>query len=117
MLKLNDVGEVIATRDFVLDGMEKVTVSIGKPQQLPDHEDWYCPYRTLGVGSGKVRCAYGVDSAQALILALSMIGAELYTSDEYETGRLCWFGPPPKGDLGFPVHETIRDVLPGNKDK
>jgi hypothetical protein len=52
---------------------------------------------------------------QALILALSMVGTELYTSEEYESGRLSWDCGAVKGHLGFPVPESIRELLPGNK--
>jgi hypothetical protein len=92
-----------------------VTVLIGKPQQIADSDDWYCPYQTVGVGSGRVRCAYGGDSVQALVLAHSMVGAELYCSAEYDADRLSWDWGAIKGDLGFPVPPNIQDVLPGGR--
>jgi hypothetical protein len=95
----------------MLDGNQKVEVLIGKPEPCPDGIDWYCPYQTIGRGSGEVRYGIGVDMVQALILALSMIGAELYCSDEYRDGRLIW-DCGRNGDLGFPVTDNIRDVLP-----
>lgn len=114
MIELLNVGTVIATRELMLDGCEEVIVLIGKPEPCPDGIDWYCPHQTPGIGSGRVRCAIGVDPVQALVLALSMVGAELYTSEEYESGRLTWDGGARTGSLGFPVPESIRDVLPGN---
>ena len=57
----------------------------------------------------------GVDSVSALIRALTMVGAELYCSEEYENGRLTWDCGAVKGDLGFPVPENIRDVLPASQ--
>ncbi len=112
MMKLENVGAMVATRELTLDGSEKVTVLVGKPQPFSNGVDWYCPYQTLGVGSGQVRYAGGVDEVQALVLALSMIGAELYCSEEYRAGRLKW-DCGRDGDLGFPVPENIRNVLPG----
>ncbi len=115
MLKLKSVGEVIATRELTLDEAQKVTILIGKPQVLPsdkDWEDWYCPYQNLGLGDDRVRCGYGIDPVQAIFLALQMIGAELYCSEEYEAGRLRWECGTVKGDLGLPVPDNIRDVLP-----
>lgn len=90
MMKLDNVGVVIASRELILDGNRKVQVLIGKPMPLPDgnYDGSYCPHQTIGVRSGRVRCAYGVDAVQALTLALSMVGAELYTSEEYQSGRL-----------------------------
>ncbi len=115
MIKLDNVGVVIASRELTLEDGQKVEVLIGKPEPCPDGTDWYCPYQKLGVGLKGVKCAIGADSVSALIRALTMVGAELYTSDEYEAGRLTWDCGATKGDLGFPVPETIRDVLPGNR--
>lgn len=117
MLKLNDAGEVIARRELTLDAADKVTVLIGRPQKLPDHEDWYCPYQITGVRSGRVRCAIGVDPMQALVPALSMAGAELYTCEEYEDGRLTRDCGAVKGDLGIPVPDSISDLLPDRKSE
>jgi hypothetical protein len=110
-IELKDVGVVIATRELTLDGNQKVEVLIGKPEPRPDGIDWYCPYQTIGRESGKVFYGIGVDTVQALILALSMVGAELYCSEEYREGRLTW-DCGRNCDLGFPVPHGIRDVLP-----
>lgn len=112
-MKLENVGTVIAERLLSLDGTQNVRVLIGTPKQQTGDDNWYCPYQTDGIGSGRVGISYGVDPIQALVLALSMVGAELYCSKEYEAGRLSWDCGAVKGDLGFPVPESIRDVLPG----
>ena len=44
-----------------------------------------------------------------------MIGAELYVSDEYKSGALVWHSPG-RG-YGFPVPQTIRDLLVGDDRK
>lgn len=111
-IKLSNVGNVIATRELLLDNSKKVLVLIGKPQPIPDGPDWFCPYQTQGIGSGRVFYGAGVDEVQALIHALSMVGAELYTCEEYKDGRLTWGSGAARGDLGFPVPENIRDVAP-----
>jgi hypothetical protein len=111
MSDLKDVGEVIASRQFTLDKAQSVTVVIGKPLQCGDI-DWYCPYQKIGIGSGRVMRAQGVDAVQALVLALTMLGAELYCSKEYEAGRLSWDGGAVKGDLGIPVPPNIQDLVP-----
>jgi len=112
MFRLEEVGEVIATRQLTLDENKKVTIVIGKPQQFPEPVGWICPYQKTGIGLDRVKNAYGGDSIHAIILALSMVGAELYCSAEYEAGRLSWDGATVKGDLGFPVPPNIEDVLP-----
>ena len=57
----------------------------------------------------------GVDAVQALELALRMIGAFIYGSDHHESGNLIW-GAPGQG-YGFPVPNTIRDLLIGEDKK
>jgi hypothetical protein len=115
MMKLDNVGTVIATRQLTLDGNQKVEILIGKPEPCPDGIDWYCPYQKHGVGLEHVKCAIGIDSVSAIVHALTMIGADLYCSDEYADGRLTWECGTVRGDLGFPVTDNIRDVLPGNQ--
>lgn len=113
-IELENVGVVIAARELTLDGNQKVEVLIGKPEPRPDGIDWYCPYQTIGRGLGKVHYGIGVDTVQALVHALSMVGAELYCSEEYREGRLTW-DCGRNGNLGFPVSESIRDVLPDGR--
>jgi hypothetical protein len=112
MLKLKSVGEVIATRELTLDKTQKVKILIGKPHRLPDGDDWYCPHQKVGMDSDRVKYAVGVDELQALLLGLSMVGVELYSSSEYEAGRLSWDCGAVKGDLGFPVPPSVQDILP-----
>lgn len=100
-MKLTSVGTVIAVRELDLLGGGKATVTIGKPEKFPDADDYYCPYQISGIKRSNVRYAGGVDAVQALELALKMIGADLYTSDEAKAGALSWKGSD-KGDLGFP---------------
>ena len=54
----------------------------------------------------------GVDAVQALLFALQMIGAEVYTSSQHQSGRLEWLE---RGrGYGFPVPDNIRDLLVGD---
>ena len=54
----------------------------------------------------------GIDSMQALLLALQMIGAELYSSKHHDAGELVW--EREGGGYGFPVPRTISDLLVGD---
>lgn len=95
---------IIATRELDLANSEaKVMVHIGKPEKYPDSSDYYCPFRIAGLGKERANRAGGVDAVQALLLALKMVGAELYTSKEAKDGHLKWVGSSGDGDLGFPV--------------
>jgi len=49
---------------------------------------------------------------QALVIALKLVGTELYTSEAHAGGRLRW--ETEGGGYGFPVPGTIRDLLVGD---
>ncbi len=108
LFKPEHVGQVIAERKLTaLDSSEAsdgVRVFLGKPERLPDRPDFYCPFQILGVGSDKVRCAYGIDAFQAIQLAMSAIGVFLTELNESEGSRLRWEGDE-GGWLGFPLSD------------
>jgi hypothetical protein len=101
-MKITNVGSVIAIREFYLLGGGVVTVVIGKPEKFPNADEYFCPYQITGIKRSNIRYAGGVDAVQALVLALKMVGADLYSSDEAQSGALTWNGSVEKGDLGFP---------------
>jgi hypothetical protein len=112
-MKIESVGTIIATRELALASGKKVSVIIGKPKKIPDNGGYYCPYQIVGMGKEKVRYAGGVDGVQSLLLALEMIGADLYTSKEAKAGTLSWDGGG-NGNLGFPVPDVLRDLVPNS---
>jgi hypothetical protein len=57
----------------------------------------------------------GADSVQALLIALQMIGTNIYTSSYHESGDLFW-GAAGKG-YGFPVSANMRGLLVGDDAK
>ena len=75
-----ELGSVIAERRLRVTGRPEldVRVRIGTPRPFPDapHNDYYCPYQIVGLGSAKVRYAGGVDAIQALELALHILPTE-----------------------------------------
>jgi hypothetical protein len=104
-MKLDSVGETIATRTFSLlsesDAPSEALALLGKPKQLPDHCDWYCPYQIKGAGDEKVRYMCGIDAFQALQLAIRSLGVELEVLNKDLGGKLQWEGDG-EGWLGFP---------------
>ncbi len=109
-MKLESVGAIIARRDFELVDGNSVNVLVGVPDRFPDSEhDYYCPYQILGLQDERVRYAAGIDSIQAIMLALERIGIDLYTSEEYKDGRLKSQSHK-KGDLGFPLPDGLSDI-------
>lgn len=105
-MKKVELGGVIAERH--LEGEHEgraisVTVRIGTPVPHADGV-WVCPYLISSVIEERTFYAGGVDSVQALYLALHMIAADLRY--RYRGQKLRWYG---REDLGFPT-----DVTPGS---
>jgi hypothetical protein len=57
----------------------------------------------------------GADSVQALLVALKMIGADIYSSNYHKSGKLM-LEAHGKG-YGFPVPSSLRDLLEGDDAK
>ena len=64
-----------------------VHVSIGAPQ--PDGNDWCCPIRLKGLVDRKERRIFGVDSWQAIVLALRL--AEAMLKNEVRKGGTLFY--------------------------
>ena len=104
---------IIAERLLMLrrDGGEiKIPIEIHAPEKV--RAEWRCRF-VIGWPDGKAkRWGSGSDAVQSLLIAMQMIGAEIYTSSHHEAGRLYWFSPG-RG-YGFPVTNNIRDLLVGD---
>jgi hypothetical protein len=77
-----------------------------------DNGTWTCRWEISWPDRTRTNVGAGVDSAQALVHALQMVGAELYGSEEHRSGRLTW--APPRIGYGFPVPNNIRELLIGD---
>jgi hypothetical protein len=103
-MKLESVGEVIASRKLTLSQPEgapsEVLVLLGKPQQTPGFDDFYCPYQITGAGLNRVWYSCGIDTMQALQLAVGALEVEVEVFNEKLGGRLRW-NDDEKGWLGF----------------
>jgi hypothetical protein len=94
-----ELGEVIAERELTLEVEGKrrtVVVRFGKPVFPPEPESgdpWWCPMQIEGLGPDKVTPFGGLDSLQALLLAVrfvrdflpaeaARIGARVYWTSE-----------------------------------
>jgi len=104
----HQLGIVIARREFECDG-GKVILEVGTPYPVDDGGTRFCPYRIVGLGEGRVRRAGGVDSAQALVLALQIAAADLYAYAETNQAKLTWCG---QLNLGLPVPKGMEDIVP-----
>jgi hypothetical protein len=97
MFDLSDIGEVIAERRLYVEGEPDrvVRVLLGKPVRRPtaSNEDFsLCPYQIVGLGNETIRAAGGVDSIQALQLAMEMVGADLHLryGGSLQAALGCW---------------------------
>jgi hypothetical protein len=108
---------MIASRLLTLrrtSGNVDVRVAIFAPEQ-GEAGHWSCRYQIQWPDRPREFFAEGIDSMQALVCALQMIAADIYSSDEHLSGRLMW-GDPKEG-YGFPVSKAMRDELRGNDAK
>ncbi|MDB5594725.1 MAG: hypothetical protein JWM36_1686 [Hyphomicrobiales bacterium] len=98
---------MIAQRTFQIksgDGTTPLAISIFSPREV-EADHWACDYE-IDWPEGKRRFAgHGIDSVQALVIALQMIGTY------HRAGRLIYPGLP--GGFGFPVAGNVRDLLEG----
>lgn len=92
------IDAVVAERQLTLKSppaeAKEVRVIVGKPTQSPDKADYYCQVQIIGLGDEKVRPIYGLDSIQALQLALRFIAQQL----EEHRKELRWVE---NEDIGF----------------
>jgi hypothetical protein len=89
-----------------------VSVQIRIFAPRPIGRAWSCAYEIDWPGAPRKRDISGLDSMQALFLALQAIGTDLYTSEHHRAGELVW--EQEGRGYGFPVPKTIRDLLIGD---
>ena len=97
------LGEVIAERELSYNsenGKQSFIIKLGKPRpDLRAGGDWECP---IQIGE-EVKLAFGVDSYQALSMALQLLSIELRDLQDKQKLHLKWLETD---DLGF---EPIRE--------
>jgi hypothetical protein len=107
---------IIATRSLILRGENRdveIPIRVHAPERA--EVDWICRFEIEWPEGRAERWGAGVDAVQALLIALQMIGAQIYASRHHESGRLAWLEPG-RG-YGFPVSNNIRDLLVGDDKK
>jgi hypothetical protein len=105
---------IIAERTLEIRLLGEATVSVPIKLFAPseDATGWYCRYSIGWPEANRSMAIYGVDGMQAIILAMQVIGTELYASKHHENGTLVFhdFG----NGYGFPVASAMRDLLIGD---
>ena len=105
---------IIATRVLTLrNGTSnlKIPIRIFAPVKGVN-ENWFCRYEIDWPDKRSELNVGGIDSAQALALALQIIGAEIYTSNYHSAGNLFW--DKLGNGYGFPVSPNTRNLLEGD---
>lgn len=91
----------------------KVTVEIGTPAAVPG-SDWGCRVRIRGLSTAVDRTIFGIDSVQALSIALMYAGMMVTSSREFLKGRLQAWDTPAKTvfevALPLPLH-SVQSAL------
>jgi hypothetical protein len=106
---------IMASRMLTMqvDGDEvEVPVSIYLP--IDKHDHWSCDYEIGWPDRRRRGKANGIDAVQALLIAMQMVGIELYTSEAHKSGNLKL--DEPGGGYGFPLSYGVRDLYEG-RDK
>lgn len=73
--------------------------------------DWICKYEIDWPDDKRKSFAAGIDSAQALHLAMQKIGIDLYMSDYHRLRQIVWIEPGQ--GYGFPIPKNGREFLIG----
>ena len=103
---------VILSHALYLSNVTNETVIAIKIHQPEKREKaWSCRYEIDWPEGAQAFEAIGFDALQALVLALQMVGAEIYSSAYHREGRLRAYDNE-KG-YGFPVAASLRDLLVG----
>lgn len=92
--KCSELGDVIAERRLLFRDDKRrraVRVRVGRPVRgQAEHDPWACPVAVDGLPFGAVRAIYGIDSLQALVLALQFLVRTLPVLARKSGGRLAW---------------------------
>jgi hypothetical protein len=95
-------------------GDVKIPIRVFAPERKGPAE-WSCRFEIDWPDGKRKATAAGFDSVQALVLALQMIGAEIYSTGYHKSGKL--FLESPGHGYGFPVTAGLRDLLVGDDVK
>ena len=101
MWQPKSLGEVIAERKCDLRrgrrrvGLVKVSFGLPVRSQTPEEGDpWWCPVRIKGPGLDDMQAIAGIDSLQALILALEYVTQILPHEAKRMGGEVVWLEHP-----------------------
>jgi hypothetical protein len=88
-MKIEKIDDSIGTRTLKI-GNKNIIINIGRPNLFEDGSDFYCPYSIEYDQKKKFQYAGGVDSIQAIQLAMKKIKAYLIFISESEKMPISW---------------------------
>jgi len=92
--------DVFATRELsITDSSDKVLVQLGRPYNVSENEA-ICPYRFTYRGETSGADIHGIDTFQALELAVRNLASTLRHAPQLPVGKMYAFEPG--DDMGFP---------------
>ena len=103
-------GAIAELKIDVKGARAPMRLAIYKPRWVKRMRAWGCRY-SFSRPLGRSQVIYGVDSMQALTLALKMASVTLYSSDLYKQKKLGRYGKF-GGDLSLPASYTLLDIAP-----
>ena len=107
---------LIATRTLKFAGESgniAIPIRIFAPERIGG--EWSCRFEIDWPAVKRKASAVGLDSMQAIVLALQMIGSEIYATNYHKSGKL--FLEVPGRGYGFPVTAGLRNSLVGDDVK
>lgn len=98
--KPSRIANAVAERRLSVVGEpeRELVIIIGKPRRDPDPTgDWMCAYLVEGLPGARRRYAHGIDSLQALQMAIEAARTAIQAA-----GLVCGYGGGEAGDIGIP---------------
>ena len=99
--------EIIARRSLLIDNDDAKRLEVNIYAPTEDGPDYRCLYEIIDVGrAARSGYALGVDSLQALLLAIQRAGVDVAVSQYAKEKRLFWNGQ--NDDLGVPLPKSAE---------
>ena len=97
---------VVAERELTLFGANGTSSGFLRFEEpKPDQNDWRCDYSLEWDGFNKRHYAMGVDSYQALLLALQTAPTMIESTADFRAGRIGAFGKQ------ISTHQELKEVF------
>jgi hypothetical protein len=104
--------DLVVERTFRLKSNVAVEVTARIFRPVAEGNDFRCSYTIDWPDKQENGRAYGVDSLQALLLAVQRLGVDVYCSGYKKRGDLVWLQEG--GGFGLPLPKNLTDLYEGD---